>query len=42
MALSTDKQERKDTPIATGVLDYFPLALAAVAKVTYQLATALI
>ena len=29
--LSTDKKERKNVPIATGVLDYFPRALAAVA-----------
>jgi hypothetical protein len=29
--LSTDKEERKGTPVATGVLDYFPLALMAVA-----------
>ena len=26
--LPTDAKERKDTPIARGVLDYFPLALA--------------
>lgn len=32
--LPTDWQERKDTPIATGVLDYFPLALAEVARVS--------
>lgn len=32
--LTTDWQERKDTPIATGVLDYFPLALAEVARVS--------
>jgi hypothetical protein len=30
--LPTDWHERKATPIATGVLDYFPLALAEVAK----------
>lgn len=29
--LPTDAKARKDLPIATGVLDYFPLALAAVA-----------
>ena len=32
--LSEDKQERKDTPICSGVLDYFPDALAAVARVS--------
>lgn len=32
MLLSTDADERKATPITTGVLDYFPLALAEVAK----------
>lgn len=32
MSLPTDAQERKATPIATGVLDYFPDALAEVAK----------
>lgn len=32
--LPTDAKERKDTPIATGVLDYFPLALAEVARVS--------
>lgn len=31
MQLSTDADERKQTPISTGVLDYFPLAIAAVA-----------
>jgi hypothetical protein len=31
-ALPTDAKERKATPIATGVLDYFPLALAEVAR----------
>ena len=30
--LTTDKQERKDTPIYSGVLKYFPDALAEVAK----------
>ena len=30
--LSTDAKERKGAPIATGVLDYFPLALVEVAK----------
>lgn len=32
--LPTDAKERKDTPIATGVLDYFPRALAEVARVS--------
>ena len=34
MSLPTGRQERKDVPIATGVLDYFPDALAEVAKVS--------
>src|ERR1039457_3446934 len=32
--LPTDSKARKDTPIASGVLDYFPLALAAVARLS--------
>jgi len=32
--LPEDSQERKDTPITTGVLDYFPLAVAEVARVS--------
>lgn len=32
MILSEDAQVRKDTPITTGVLDYFPRAMAAVAQ----------
>ena len=32
MILPTDPQERKGIPITTGVLDYFPLAIAEVAK----------
>ena len=32
--LPTDKQARKDTPICRGVLDYFPLALAEIARVS--------
>ena len=32
--LPTDYQERKNLPIGTGVLDYFPDALAEVAKVS--------
>lgn len=33
-ALPTDKGERKNLPITTGVLDYFPAALAAVAELS--------
>lgn len=32
MLLPTEAQERKQIPIASGVLDYFPLAIAEVAK----------
>lgn len=32
--LPTDSGARKDAPMATGVLDYFPLALAAVARLS--------
>lgn len=32
MVLSADPQARKGMPITTGVLDYFPLAIAAVAQ----------
>ena len=32
MLLPTDAQERKQIPIVSGVLDYFPLAIAEVAK----------
>lgn len=35
MSLTTDKQARKRTPIFSGVLSYFPLALAAVARVSW-------
>lgn len=35
MSLPTDYQERKQTPIASGVLDYFPNAIAEVAKVSF-------
>lgn len=35
MSLPTDAKERKEYPIATGVLDYFPRALAEVAHVSY-------
>ncbi len=33
--LPSDPAERKKYPIGTGVLDYFPLALAEVARVSY-------
>jgi hypothetical protein len=32
--LPTDSKERKDIPLCTGVLDYFPAALAEIAKVS--------
>lgn len=32
--IPVDWQERKDMPIVTGVLDYFPLALLEIAKVS--------
>ena len=35
MLLPTDSKERKSIPITTGVLDYFPLAIAEVAKASY-------
>ena len=34
MSLPTDAKARKLVPIATGVLDYFPKALAAIAEVS--------
>jgi hypothetical protein len=34
MSLPADAKERKDLPIARGVLDYFPDAIAAVANVS--------
>lgn len=34
MILTQDAAERKGTPIATGVLDYFPLAMAYIARVS--------
>lgn len=34
--LPTDYKERKDIPIMTGVLDYFPLAICAVARVSLE------
>ena len=33
--LSTDSEERKTIPVATGCLDYFPDALAAVAELSW-------
>ena len=33
--LPTDSKERKSIPITSGVLDYFPLAIAEVAKASY-------
>lgn len=35
MSMTNDKQTRKESPIARGVLDYFPLAIAAVANVSF-------
>lgn len=35
MTLPTDSKERKRTPITTGVLDYFPDAIAEVARVSF-------
>jgi hypothetical protein len=35
MALPTDAKERKECPIASGVIDYFPDAIAAVAHVSW-------
>ena len=35
MLLPTDSIERKQIPITSGVLDYFPLAIAEVAKASY-------
>ncbi len=32
--LPTDKDDRKDVPISSGVLDYFPSAIAEVARVS--------
>jgi hypothetical protein len=34
--LPTDSKERKKIPIASGVIDYFPAALAEIAKVSFQ------
>jgi len=35
MILPTDPKERKSIPFVTGLIDYFPLALAEVAKTSY-------
>ena len=35
MLLPTDAQERKQIPVVSGVLDYFPLAIAEVAKCSW-------
>lgn len=35
MTLPTDAKERKNMPIATGVIDYFPDALAAIATCSF-------
>lgn len=32
--MPTDRQERKDVPIATGCIDYFPDAIVAVARLS--------
>lgn len=36
MSLPTDSKARKHTPLCTGVLDYFPDALAAVARLSFK------
>lgn len=36
MSLPTDAKARKATPICTGVLDYFPDALAAIARLSLK------
>lgn len=36
MSLTSDPKERKATPLCTGCLDYFPDALAAVARLSYK------
>lgn len=33
--LPTNPKERKEYPVATGVIDYFPLALSEIAHVSY-------
>ena len=34
--MPTGSDERKNTPLCTGVLDYFPLALAEIARVSVE------
>ena len=34
MSLPTDAKERKDIPVASGFVDYFPLAIVAVAELS--------
>lgn len=34
--MTSNSKERKETPVVTGVLDYFPLAIAAVARVSHK------
>ena len=36
MALPTEPKDRKNYPIATGVVDYFPDALIALAELSYK------
>lgn len=36
MSLPSDSKDRKQTPLCTGVLDYFPDALAAVARLSWK------
>lgn len=36
MSLPTDPKEREEYPVITGVWDYFPLALQAIAHVSYK------
>ena len=36
MSLTSGAKARKEVPVCTGVLDYFPDALAAVAEVSWQ------
>lgn len=35
MSLPTDAVERKESPVATGVVDYFPDALVEIARVSF-------
>ena len=34
MRMTTDAKKRKEIPVATGVIDYFPLALLAIAELS--------